>query len=363
MGWFAWTALIDGNVLSASDLNTPLSNASNGIVGVANGALGTTTSVSGGIPYGSSSSTAAWSSALTANGVVYGGGAGVSPGSTAAGTTGQFLIATTSAAPSWSSTLSMEDSRTNTVVYPLTVTATTSGSPAAGIGTGIKLRAESGDENPSDLVTIEGAFSDVNSGSEDSYVQFLQRVAGAALTAVYRFVATGAFLGTFTHANSANRTYTLPNKDGTLAIDAQPSARVYNSAAQTITTGTETTITFNSERYDTDTIHDTGSDTGRLTCKTAGKYLIIANIQWESEGSASGFRETKIRLNGTTGIARVLQDGATNSREIAQNPSAIYDLAVNDYVEVRVTHSQGADTDVVANLNMSPEFMMTRISA
>jgi len=61
----------------------------------------TVAGTSGGIPYFSSTSAWASSAALTLNGVVYGGGAGASPVSTAAGTTGQVLIATTSNAPSW----------------------------------------------------------------------------------------------------------------------------------------------------------------------------------------------------------------------------------------------------------------------
>jgi hypothetical protein len=61
----------------------------------------TVAGTSGGIVYFSSASTWASSGALTQYGVVYGGGAGASPVATAAGTTGQVLIATTSAAPSW----------------------------------------------------------------------------------------------------------------------------------------------------------------------------------------------------------------------------------------------------------------------
>lgn len=56
---------------------------------------------SGGIPYFNSAASWATSSTMTQYGVIYGGGAGAAPVSTAAGTTGQVLLATTSAAPSW----------------------------------------------------------------------------------------------------------------------------------------------------------------------------------------------------------------------------------------------------------------------
>jgi len=109
--------------------------------------------------------------------------------------------------------IATQDSRTNTSDVPLTVRSTTSGTPAAGMGTDILLQAESADEAPSDVVQIGGTFSDVGSGTEDSYFRVLLRVAGAALTECWRWAATGAYKGIFTHANSADRTYTLPNWD------------------------------------------------------------------------------------------------------------------------------------------------------
>ncbi len=106
-----------------------------------------------------------------------------------------------------------EDSRTNTVNNALTVTATTSGTPAAGIGTGILIRAESGDEAPSNFGSIEFAASDVTAGSEDTYFQVLTRRAGAALAAAFRFISTSAFKYIFTGAPTADRTITLPDTD------------------------------------------------------------------------------------------------------------------------------------------------------
>lgn len=111
-------------------------------------------------------------------------------------------------------------SRTNTVATPLTIQSVTSGAPAAGIGTGILIQAESDDENPSNVGQIEAVFSDTSTGSEDSYFQLLLRVAGAALTSCYRFAATGAFNAIFTHANTAARTYTLPNFTGDVVVQS-----------------------------------------------------------------------------------------------------------------------------------------------
>jgi hypothetical protein len=82
-----------GNILSNSGTASPITGSGTYTLAV--------TGTSGGIPYFSSTSAWASSAALTQYGVVYGGGAGAAPVATAAGTTGQVLLATTSAAPSW----------------------------------------------------------------------------------------------------------------------------------------------------------------------------------------------------------------------------------------------------------------------
>ncbi len=107
--------------------------------------------------------------------------------------------------------IATQDSRTNSSDVALTVRSTTSGTPAAGIGTGILFQAESADESPCDVGQAEFGTTDVSSGTEDTYFQVLLRVAGAALTACWRWAATTAFKAILTHANTADRTYTFPN--------------------------------------------------------------------------------------------------------------------------------------------------------
>lgn len=67
------------------------------------GGMGLAAGTSGGVPYYSATTTIASSGALTANGVVLGGGAGATPTSTAVGTTGQVLTGVSASAPTWQS--------------------------------------------------------------------------------------------------------------------------------------------------------------------------------------------------------------------------------------------------------------------
>ncbi len=136
-------------------------------------------------------------------------------------------------------------------------------------------------------------------------------------------------------------------------------ARVYHNAAQAITSGATTASAFNSERYDTDTIHDTSTNNGRLTCKTAGKYLITANVEWAA--NSTGTRQCWIYLNNTTIIAIDRRTAMTPPGTTTNNISTIYDLALNDYVELIVFQTSGGNLNLDVAANYSPEFMMQRI--
>lgn len=132
-------------------------------------------------------------------------------------------------------------------------------------------------------------------------------------------------------------------------------ARVYHSAAQSIANTTTTVLAFDSERYDTDVIHDTATNNSRLTCKTAGKYLITAHIDWD--GAVAGARSIQILLNGTTIIAADF-DASIGAGGMQQSISTVYALAVNDYVEVQVFQSSGGALEVNRVDAYSPEFSM-----
>ena len=82
---------VDGNVLTASDLNSNFSALNNATVPVLNGGTGLTVGVSGGVPFFSSTSAMGTSALLTANGVVLGGGAGTAPSATAAGSANEVV--------------------------------------------------------------------------------------------------------------------------------------------------------------------------------------------------------------------------------------------------------------------------------
>ena len=145
---------------------------------------------------------------------------------------------------------------------------------------------------------------------------------------------------------------------GTAGGGSDIGARVYNSANQAIATSTWTTLAFDSERYDTDSIHSTGSYTDRLTCKTAGKYLVWFNGHFtyvSSGGRIIELRRTSGATTTTVGRHKHLYSAP------GFHAMTLVDLVVNDYMTVRVYQDAGSSINITVNGNWSPEFAMQRV--
>lgn len=141
-----------------------------------------------------------------------------------------------------------------------------------------------------------------------------------------------------------------------------PACRVFNVGAQTIPDITITTVTFDSERYDTDGMHSTSVNTGRITFNTAGLYLVVGNVTFGGSDYSSG--ALGIRLNNTTNIAQTSTNGFTDGtfNEMELNVATVYKFAVNDFIELKTWQNNTAN--VARSLIFSaysPEFMATWI--
>jgi len=118
---------------------------------------------------------------------------------------------------------------------------------------------------------------------------------------------------------------------------------VYDTnATQSIATGTDTVVTFNSEFFDTDGFHSTASNTGRITIPSGkgGKYLFIASAFFVN--LASG-KEGRFYKNGN----QLFTYGWTSASGVGGSSIvAIIDLVATDYIEFRVVQSSGGNADL-----------------
>jgi hypothetical protein len=134
-----------------------------------------------------------------------------------------------------------------------------------------------------------------------------------------------------------------------------PAARVYHNANQSCPSGSYYMVLFNSERFDTDNIHDTTTLTTRLTCRTAGVYQISGQITWAAAANALG-TTISIYLNGTTVIADTVNYSIDQR---SMNISTPYYLNPGDYVELRVLQQTAGPINILTSPNYSPEFSMS----
>lgn len=147
----------------------------------------------------------------------------------------------------------------------------------------------------------------------------------------------------------------LDHRDNLNFLFNGASARVNRSANKSIPSGTLTAIDFDQERFDTDTIHDNITNNTRLTAKTAGKYVIVGNVNWAVNASGN-YRQTMILLDGASVIA-VHSHDPNGVHASETSISTIWWMLVNQYVELLVQQDSG-----VAQ-TCSAEFSMARVSA
>lgn len=127
-----------------------------------------------------------------------------------------------------------------------------------------------------------------------------------------------------------------------------PRARVYNSGTQSVSNNTITTLSFDSESYDPWAMHDTSTNTSRLTVTEPGVYLIGGHLEWASD--ATNIRGIYIRLNGSTVLGYVIAN-AVNGFATVLNVVTEYQLTTGDYVELRGYQNSGGMLDAAGGLS------------
>ena len=148
---------------------------------------------------------------------------------------------------------------------------------------------------------------------------------------------------------------------GSSQINRRPTigARVTNNAVISTQTGVVKYVTFNTLVYDTNGIYNAGSNT-RLTCKTAGYYLIVGKIAFAL--NATGIRLAIIRKNGATSLNQLMIP--TNpTLGAALEITTIADLIINDYNELGAYQNSGGNLnlDTSTPSPSAPAFMIHKL--
>lgn len=124
--------------------------------------------------------------------------------------------------------------------------------------------------------------------------------------------------------------------------------KVYRNAVQTFTTGVPASILWDAEDTDLNANHSLVTNTNRLTCTKAGRYVLMAQVSWVA--NAAGYRALGFIKNGATycGIDRRTPAPATT--DTYQQIFGSVKLAVNDYVELQAIQTSGGNLNAQAGL-------------
>lgn len=143
-----------------------------------------------------------------------------------------------------------------------------------------------------------------------------------------------------------------------------PAVKLSHSAAQSIPTGALTVLSFDTEVYDRDTMHDPADNT-KITAKTAGIYTIGLSVEWQL---AQGYNRRLIQINkttlsGTTIIAVHSVDLGTQQQYDVNMISTDDYLNVGDYLTAWAFQNTISAKNVLASPEYSPRFWATRQGA
>jgi hypothetical protein len=121
--------------------------------------------------------------------------------------------------------------------------------------------------------------------------------------------------------------------------------KAYKSANQTLSNATTTLITFNSEFFDTDAIHDTSTNTSRFTVPAGkgGKWQLSTTIAYDA--NSTGFRQIRIKKNGT--IFNNLIATAVSSDGTHMSHTDIFELVATDYMELEAYQNSGGNLAIL----------------
>lgn len=140
-----------------------------------------------------------------------------------------------------------------------------------------------------------------------------------------------------------------------------------NSTNISLTTGTYTLVTLDTEVSDVYGMHSTSTNPSRVTILTggAGRYSIVCNMSFAS--NATGLRRIIVKKNAAGNIASgttICADirPAANGDRTVSGASVDVDLADNDHIEVFVQQDSGSTINLESLTDYSPRLSVKQIN-
>lgn len=169
---------------------------------------------------------------------------------------------------------------------------------------------------------------------------------------LYNSLASAALTGTPTAPTAAVGTSTTQVATTAFVMTARTRACLVKKAAdltaQNIVVGQ--VVTWDTEVYDNEAIHDTGSNTSRLTVPAGVTYVRVTGQIAISSSTPDTLKDLQILKNGSIAFNGVpLLDGEIGASSLTlQATSGILPVVAGDYFEVKIFEESDTSVTIVA---------------
>lgn len=135
------------------------------------------------------------------------------------------------------------------------------------------------------------------------------------------------------------------------SITDPPFVDAFSTVNLSIANDTLTVVAMNSEKEDTDTMHNPSSNNSRVTFTTTGTYLITLNATWNK--NATGIRLAQIRKNGSDVLGMESKKAGGSDLYVGHSITVIDQFTATDYVEAQVRQTSGGSL-IITSESYSP---------
>jgi len=121
------------------------------------------------------------------------------------------------------------------------------------------------------------------------------------------------------------------------------------SSAQSISSTTQTDLTFDTEQFDTNGFHSTSTNTARITIPSGkgGYYLVTAKVSYAS--NSTGTRGLWLVKNGSTYIGTSFNEPVSTGDITTVQINAIVNLVATDYITMNAYQSSGGSLNTATD--------------
>lgn len=154
-------------------------------------------------------------------------------------------------------------------------------------------------------------------------------------------------------------------RDNPLFLMTVIGARVYLGATQSIPNNADTTVTWDTEGFDSDSMHNQSSVTSRLTVNTVGKYMVGCTLYFATSGANTTQKRVRMYRN-RSGVDTEIARSAERSPGVSWNEAflagTVDDNQVGDYFYVQAFQDSGSAQNLVINSTQRNQFWAYRVS-